>query len=388
MTRFIELAAVRDAIVACEACPRLRRYCAVRRAREAPRLSRRHLLGQAGAGLRRSARAPAARRARAGRARRQPHRPRLHRRRRRRFRRLPDGRAPSRRLRQHPDVAASGRRTRRSRDAFIAAAVRCAPPDNKPTPEEIARCLPHLDAELDALPRVRVVVALGKIAFDAYLQLLKRRGVAIRPRPAFGHGGVARAAERPDARRLLSPEPSEHEHGQADAADDGRGLRRRPGANCHNRGHPPLMATTAPGPRVDQLLHDILTSRVYDVARETPLDPAARLSRRLGNTVLLKREDQQPVFSFKLRGAYNKIAHLTDEERARGIITASAGNHSQGVAYSAQQARPARGHRHAADDAADQGRRGARHGRRGRARRRQLRRRAGALRHARRPKRA
>ncbi len=60
---------------------------------------------------------------------------------------------------------------------------------------------------------------------------------------------------------------------------------------------------------IDQLLHDILTSRVYDVARETPLDPAARLSRRLGNTVFLKRADQQPVFSFKLRGAYNRIAH-------------------------------------------------------------------------------
>ena len=66
--------------------------------------------------------------------------------------------------------------------------MRCAPPDNKPTPEEIANCRAHLDAELAALPRVRVVVALGKIAFDAYLQLLKQRGVAIRPRPAFGHG--------------------------------------------------------------------------------------------------------------------------------------------------------------------------------------------------------
>jgi uracil-DNA glycosylase len=72
-------------------------------------------------------------------------------------------------------------------DAYIAAAVRCAPPDNKPTPEEIARCLPHLDAELTALPRVRVVVALGKIGFDAYLQLLKRRGVTVKPSPAFGH---------------------------------------------------------------------------------------------------------------------------------------------------------------------------------------------------------
>src|ERR1019366_7058984 len=75
-------------------------------------------------------------------------------------------------------------------DAFIAAAVRCAPPDNKPTPEEISRCLPHLDAEIAALPRVRVVVALGKIAFDAYLQLLKTRGLVVRPRPQFGHGSI------------------------------------------------------------------------------------------------------------------------------------------------------------------------------------------------------
>jgi uracil-DNA glycosylase family 4 len=73
-------------------------------------------------------------------------------------------------------------------DAFIAAAVRCAPPDNKPTPAEITRCLGHLGAELDALPRVRVVVALGKIAFDAFLQLWKTRGVVERPRPAFAHG--------------------------------------------------------------------------------------------------------------------------------------------------------------------------------------------------------
>ena len=72
---------------------------------------------------------------------------------------------------------------------FIAAAARCAPPDNKPTPEEIANCRPHLDAELAALPRIRVVVALGKIAFDAYLRLLKTRGVVLEPpRPAFGHG--------------------------------------------------------------------------------------------------------------------------------------------------------------------------------------------------------
>jgi uracil-DNA glycosylase len=75
----------------------------------------------------------------------------------------------------------------RLRDAFIVAAVRCAPPDNKPTPEEIAACLPHLDDEVAALPRVCVVVALGKIGFDAYLQLLKRRGIVLRPRPSFGH---------------------------------------------------------------------------------------------------------------------------------------------------------------------------------------------------------
>jgi uracil-DNA glycosylase family 4 len=74
------------------------------------------------------------------------------------------------------------------RDAFILAAVRCAPPDNKPTPEEISNCLPHFDAELDALPNVSVVVALGKIGFDAYLHLLKHRGVGLRPRPQFGHG--------------------------------------------------------------------------------------------------------------------------------------------------------------------------------------------------------
>jgi uracil-DNA glycosylase family 4 len=75
-------------------------------------------------------------------------------------------------------------------DAFIAAAARCAPPDNKPTPQEINNCRVHLDAEIAALPRVRVVVGLGKIAFDAYLQLLKQRGVPLRPRPAFGHAVV------------------------------------------------------------------------------------------------------------------------------------------------------------------------------------------------------
>ncbi len=79
-------------------------------------------------------------------------------------------------------------------------------------------------------------------------------------------------------------------------------------------------------------IEKILNARVYDVANRTPLDVAPLLSQRLGNHVLLKREDLQPVFSFKLRGAYNKIFHLSDEEKARGIIAASAGNHAQGVA--------------------------------------------------------
>jgi len=74
--------------------------------------------------------------------------------------------------------------------AYIAAAVRCAPPDNKPTPAEIANCLPHLDAEITALSDLRVIVALGRIGFDAYLQYLKRRGVVVRPKPAFGHASV------------------------------------------------------------------------------------------------------------------------------------------------------------------------------------------------------
>jgi threonine dehydratase len=84
-------------------------------------------------------------------------------------------------------------------------------------------------------------------------------------------------------------------------------------------------------------LKKILTARVYDVAVESPLEPAKNLSRRLHNKVLLKREDQQVVFSFKLRGAYNKMAHLSPEQLQRGVICASAGNHAQGVAMSAQR---------------------------------------------------
>ena len=84
-------------------------------------------------------------------------------------------------------------------------------------------------------------------------------------------------------------------------------------------------------------LKKILTARVYDVAVESALEPAHALSQRLHNTVLLKREDQQPVHSFKLRGAYNKMAHLTPEQLKKGVICASAGNHAQGVALSAKR---------------------------------------------------
>jgi len=84
-------------------------------------------------------------------------------------------------------------------------------------------------------------------------------------------------------------------------------------------------------------LERILNARVYDIAIETPLELAPSLTRRLGNNLLLKREDMQPVFSFKLRGAYNKMVHLPEALLKRGVITASAGNHAQGVALSAQK---------------------------------------------------
>ena len=85
---------------------------------------------------------------------------------------------------RHPDDGL------RLTDCYIAATVRCAPPANKPLPHEIAACAGHLDAEVDALARVRVVVVLGKIAWDAWLQHLARRGRGVRPRPAFAHGAV------------------------------------------------------------------------------------------------------------------------------------------------------------------------------------------------------
>lgn len=86
-----------------------------------------------------------------------------------------------------------------------------------------------------------------------------------------------------------------------------------------------------------RMIERILRARVYDVAVETPLDLAAGLSRRLGNTIYIKREDLQPVFSFKLRGAYNKMAKLSKQQLAKGVICASAGNHAQGVAMGAKR---------------------------------------------------
>lgn len=92
-------------------------------------------------------------------------------------------------------------------------------------------------------------------------------------------------------------------------------------------------------PKIEEpdYLSMILNSKVYDVAVETPLEKAERLSERIQNNLYLKREDLQPVFSFKIRGAYNRLFHLTNEEKARGIIACSAGNHAQGVAFAAKK---------------------------------------------------
>ena len=86
---------------------------------------------------------------------------------------------------------------------------------------------------------------------------------------------------------------------------------------------------------LERYVKKILASRVYDVAIETPLQGAPSISQRLDQDVMLKREDLQPVYSFKLRGSYNKMVQLSTEERARGVIAASAGNHAQGVALAA-----------------------------------------------------
>ncbi|MFC3283849.1 threonine ammonia-lyase, biosynthetic [Litchfieldella rifensis] len=87
---------------------------------------------------------------------------------------------------------------------------------------------------------------------------------------------------------------------------------------------------------LEDTVKKILQARVYDAARETPISSASFLSRRLHNQILIKREDLQPVYSFKIRGAYNKMVQLSDAQKAKGVITASAGNHAQGVAMAAK----------------------------------------------------
>src|SRR5688500_20181653 len=99
-----------------------------------------------------------------------------------------------------------------------------------------------------------------------------------------------------------------------------------------------MLNSPAPGEAVkNDYLERVLKARVYDVAVESPLELAPGLSKRLRNRLLIKREDLQPVFSFKLRGAYNKMAGLPKARLARGVIAASAGNHAQGVALAAQR---------------------------------------------------
>ena len=183
---------MREAIVACEACPRLRRYCA-RIATEKKAAHRGETywgrpvpgFGDPEARLLLVGLAPAAHGAnRTGRV----------------F--TGDGSGDFLAAALHAIGFANIPTSRRAddglllRDAYVLSAVRCAPPDNKPTPDEIVRCRRHLTAEIAALPRLRVVVALGKIGHDAYLAYLAdTHGVRPRPRPAFGHGSEARLGD-------------------------------------------------------------------------------------------------------------------------------------------------------------------------------------------------
>jgi uracil-DNA glycosylase family 4 len=192
----MSLATVREAIISCDACPRLRSYCARIAAQKNPAHrdetywgrpvpgfgdpnARVLVLGLAPAahGANRTGRvftgdAPGGSADFLMRA--------MHR---HGFASMPTSR--------HPDDGL------RLIDAWIAAVVRCAPPDNKPAPEEIARCRPHLEAELAALPNIHAVVALGHIAYEAYWRWLAARGVIVRPRPPFLHGAVHRTHAAP-----------------------------------------------------------------------------------------------------------------------------------------------------------------------------------------------
>jgi uracil-DNA glycosylase family 4 len=103
-------------------------------------------------------------------------------------------------------------------DAYIAAAVRCAPPDNKPLPQELASCADHLDAEVAALTRLRVVVALGKIAWDAWFKRLERLGITPRPRPPFGHGAMYSGPTPPHLVGIYHPSRQNTNTGKVTAA--------------------------------------------------------------------------------------------------------------------------------------------------------------------------
>src|SRR5919106_697947 len=185
------LADVHHAIVSCERCPRLRDYCG-RVAREKKRAYREETywgrpvpgFGDPDARLLLVGLAPAAHGAnRTGRA----------------F--TGDGSGDFLMSALHRTGFANIASSQRITDglkltaAYILSAVRCAPPDNKPLPEEITRCMAHMEEEVALLPRVRVVVALGKIGFDAWLRLLKRRGTVVSPKPQFGHGVVVKMGE-------------------------------------------------------------------------------------------------------------------------------------------------------------------------------------------------
>ena len=202
----------------CRACPRLVAWREEVARDEAGVVPRRGVLGPPGARLRRPARPAADRRARARGARREPDRPGVHRR--------PVGRLALRvaapdRVREPADVGRRATTASSCTDAYISAAVRCAPPANKPTPEERDRCRPYLDRELELLDRVRVIVTLGAFGYEALWAALARRG---RRAAEAAADGSATCVEVADAAghdpRLLPPEPAEHVHRQAHRADD------------------------------------------------------------------------------------------------------------------------------------------------------------------------
>ena len=188
------------------------------RARQTPGLHRLGLLGQARALVRRSRRPHADSGPRARGPWRQPHRTHVHR---RPLRRLALSRPARHRLRLAAREPLARRWTRSSTTRASSPSAHCAPPDNKPTPEELRNCRPWLEAELDLFPDLRVVVALGRIAFDIYLSILKDRGLIARrarlPVRTPSRASPGRGSAGPD--QFLSPQPAEHLDRQADRRD-------------------------------------------------------------------------------------------------------------------------------------------------------------------------